>query len=658
MPVVAIDLTRREPYAGGQAFGDTGPYERLDGTITFAVDPEHLANAAITDLKLAPRDAQGRVRFTSDLCLLLPVDQARGNRRLFIELPNRGRKLLPRQLNRARPEPPTPAIPPGDGFLFRQGYAVGWIGWQWDVYRGDTLMGLEAPEALIDGQRVRGQTVVDIRPNARQRTRLLANRVHKPYPAADLTEAGARLLVRDWEDGENREVPREQWRFARETPEGVVPDAEHIYLEPGFEPGKIYTVLYTAEGAPVVGTGLLAFREIASFLRYDPRSPLAGNVDYAYGFGISQTGRMIRHYIYLGLNQDEAGRVAYDGLLPHVAGARRGEFNHRFGQPSVQTEPSFGHLFPYADAELPDPYGGDSDGLLKRLRAQGQVPKIFYTNSAAEYWRGDAALLHIDPTGTRDLPDEPESRKYLFASTQHGPGTLPFNRSFPDEGDIGRHDFNVVDYTPLLRAALVNLDRWVSQGVEPPPSKHPRLDDGTAVPAAQALAGVDGIPGIHLPDPARLPTIRKLDLGHQANQGIGHFPAEKGPVYPNYVSAVDADGNETGGIRPADVSVPLGTFTGWNPRAPETGAPEQILKMQGITHFFRPTRAERLALDDPRPSLEERYPSKEAYLARVRQAAVALVAERYALEEDIERIVADAAERWDTAIQGQAIELE
>ena len=657
MPVVQFDVERRTPYAGGQEFGDTGAYDRLDGTVTFAVDPEHPANAVVTDLKLAPRDDQGRVRFTSDFCLLVPRNPERGNRRLLIELPNRGRKLLPRQLNRAAPGPLSPEIPAGDGFLFRHGYAVGWIGWQWDVYRSDILMGLQAPEAQENGRPVRGLVTVDIRPNAPQHTRLLANRVHRPYPAADLEEREAKLLERDWEDGEDREIPRDRWRFARETNEGVVPDAEHIYYEDGFVPGKIYTVLYSSAHAPVVGTGLLAFREFASFLRYDPRSPLAGAIDYAYGFGISQTGRMIRHYIYLGLNTDEEGRPAYDGLLPHVAGARRGEFNHRMAQPSVQTTAAFGHLFPYADAELPDPYSDSSDGMLKRLRAVGTVPKIFYTNTAAEYWRGDSSLLHIDPTGQRDLPDEPESRRYLFASTQHGPGSLPYNRSFPDEGDIGRHDFNVIDYTPLLRAALINLDRWVSEGVEPPPSKHPRLADGSAVPASKVLEAISEIPGISIPDPDKLPTIRKLDLGPDAGRGIARFPAQKGQVYPNYVSAVDSNGNEVGGIRPPDVTVPLGTFTGWNPRAPETGSPEQILKMQGITHFFRPTKAERESIGDPRPSIEERYPDKASYLTAVRGAATDLVAQRYALAEDIERMVEDASVRWDEAIKGQPIEL-
>ncbi len=656
MAVLSIEIERRTPYAGGQAFGDAGPYDRLDGVVTFGVDPEHEANRDIVDLRLAPRDDGGRVRFTSDLCLLIPRDPSRGNRRLVVELPNRGRKLIPRYVNRAAPSLPTAEIPVGDGWTFRHGFSVAWIGWQHDVYRSDALMGLEAPDALIDGKPIRGQMIVEIQPNVRERTRLLANRVHRPYRVADVDEPGARLLVRDRADGDTTEIPRSAWRFARDEDGRVVPSDEHVFLESGFEPGRIYSVIFTTEGAPVVGTGLLAFREIASFLRYsrDAGNPLAGAIDHAYGFGVSQTGRMIRHFIYLGLNLDEEGRMAFDGLNPHVAGARRGEFNHRFAQPSVQPTPSFGHLFPFADREMGDPFGPSSDGLLKRQRAHGGVPKIMYTNTAAEYWRGDCSLMHTDPTGERDLEPEPETRIYLFASTQHGPGSLPPGRFSPDEGDTGSHDFNVVAYQPLLRAAWDNLDRWASEGTEPPSSRHPRLSDGTAVKNREVVDRFRAFPGIVLPDPDSLPVIRALDLGPREHDGIGRFPARQGEVYPAHVSGVDENGNEVGGIRLPDLTVPLGTFTGWNTRAAETGGAGQIMKMQGITHFFRPTRAERASFDDPRPSLEERYASKEAYLAQVRAAAEKLVAERLVLAEDVDNILADESERYDFALRGQA----
>src|SRR5690606_26731710 len=163
----------------------------------------HPANRAIVDLDLAPRDADGRVHFRADACLLVPRHPKRGNRRLLLELPNRGRKLSPRQLNGAPAEsPPTANIPPGDGFLFRHGYTVAWIGWQWDVIRSDALMGLDAPPVLRDEQPIRGTTVCRFQVNAQHQVHLLADRVHHPYPAADLDQADALLTVRDWEDDE------------------------------------------------------------------------------------------------------------------------------------------------------------------------------------------------------------------------------------------------------------------------------------------------------------------------------------------------------------------------------------------------------------------------------------------------------------------------
>ncbi|CAN5796437.1 alpha/beta hydrolase domain-containing protein [soil metagenome] len=651
MGVVDVSITSREPYANGESFGDVGSYERIDGSITYAVDPASDANRMIVDLDKAPTDQNGLVRFTGDFCILTPANPGKANRRALIELPNRGRKLGPRQFNRAQSEvPPTRNIPVGDGFLFRHGYHVVWVGWQWDVFRDEALMGLEAPEALIDGQPTTGQTIVEIHPNVHESTRLLANRLHVPYSTSDIDDQQATLYVRDWEDGPDSVVPRERWQFAREDEGGnVVPSVDHVYLEGGFEPGKIYHLVYETTDAPVVGTGLLAAREIASFLKYDDSelNPLAGQVDHAFSFGMSQTGRMQRHYLSLGLNLDEDGRWAYDGMLIHVAGGRRGEFNHRFGQPSVQSTPNFGHRFPFADDPLTDPLTGETAGLLDAQRARGGVPRIFYINTSAEYWRGDCSLIHIDPSGEHDLPQPEDSRAYLFAGTQHGPGTVPQTRLNTNDGGMGRYGFNTVEYSPLLRAALINLDKWTTEGVEPPPAQIPSLSAGTATDRESVLHGFAPLPDMYLPDPDRLPVLRTVDVGPDADQGIGSYPVEEGRAYPVLVSATDEDGNEVAGIRLPDLTVPIGTHTGWNPRAPDTGAPEQIMPMQGFTHWFALNADDRLAAGDPRPAILERYRDRDDYLDRVRAAATALVEQRYVLAEDVDLIVADAAERWD-----------
>lgn len=647
MPVVQFEVQRRSAYADGASFGDAGAYGRLDASVTFAVDPTHAANQGVADLDLAPRDADGRVRFRGDLILLTPADTGRGNGSLIVDVVNRGGPLTPR-LNRARTGDMR-AMPPGDGFLFRHGYSVAAIGWQWDVLP-EVGLGLDAPLAEQDGRPVSGQIMVEFRPDRRERTRLLANRVHRPYPALDIDEAGARLFVRDYEDGEATEIPRAAWRFARETPDGDAPSAEHITLDAGFEAGRIYHVVYTTDRAPVVGVGMLALREIASFLRAPSTlNPCAAGFDRTIAFGVSQTGRLLRTLLRFGLNAAEDGSQAFDGMFVHVAGGRLGEFNHRFAQPSVQPQPGFGHLPPFSDEPSTDPFTGERAGLLDRVRTLGVTPRIVYTPSSAEYWRGDGSLAHIDGTGSRDLAEAPETRTYHLAGTQHMAGSLPQQHDSGTDGTRGQHGYNVVDYTPLQRAALVNLDAWIREGIAPPPSRYPRFDDGTAVPRAATLPVAASI-GRGTPDPERLWRIRAIDLGPDAERRAGRYPPVEGAVYAALVSAVDADGNEVAGVRLPDLTTPVGTHTAWNLRHPSIGAPEQILSMLGATVFFAPARAARERAGDPRPSIEERYPSREAYLDRVRSDGLALIAQRYLLAEDVDLVVDACAQRYDAAV--------
>ncbi len=642
MSVTTVEITGRTPFADGQPFDGVGPYERIDGVLTFAVDPAHAANALITDLKLAPRDADGLVRFTSDFTFVAPVHRERGNGELIVDVVNRGRRQVMPTFNLAPPSRVGSAeIPVGDGFLCRRGYSVMSVGWQWDVPRSPAMMGLDAPMAFENGNPASGQVLVEIRPDVVQKTRLLANRVHEPYPAADVDEPGARLLVKDWEDGPYSEIPRAGWRFAQGVNGGLTPSPAHIHVESGLQPGKIYHVVYTTNHAPVVGAGLLAIRDAGAHLKNASAELAPAGFEYAHAYGVSQTGRLLRHLLYLGLNVDEQGRQVYDGLLVHVAGARKGEFNQRFGQPSVQSTPGFGHLFPFSDNDLVDPYSEERDGLLTRVRDLGAAPRIVYTNTSAEYWRGDGSLTHIDPTGQHDLDEAPESRTYLFASTQH-----TMTDSLPEPGDPNvdgterRFPGNALDYRPLLRAALVNLSAWTRGRAEPPPSSYPRLDDGTAVTRADALASMGAVDDGAKPDPERLWVLRETDMGPRAGEGVGAYPPTEGRAYPSYVSALDEDGNEASGIRLPDIAVPIGTHSGWNPRRPEAGAPEQIIPMVGFSLFFDPDEVRR------------RYPDRDAYATQIRTAAERLVSERYLLAEDVETVVADCLSRYDGVLAG------
>ncbi len=620
-----LDIQSRATILDGHAFGATGAYEKIAGTIRFAVDPTHPLHQRITDIDLAPRNAQGLVEFSGDFYVLKPVDMKKGNGRLLMDVANRGRKVALGMFN-STPRVPDPSTPEdfGNGFLMREGYTVGWVGWQIDVPGRDGLMALKVPRA----EGVTGWVRVRLRPNLPADILPLADRAHIPLVTSDLNDAEASITMREHGGAAAATLPRAAWRFA---------DAGHIEVKGGFKPGTIYDVRFRSANPLLGGLSFLAVRDTAAFLRWATAAqgnPCAGAIERAYLFGVSQSGRFLRQMLHLGLDEDEQKRMVFDAVLPHVAGGRRGEFNLRFGQPSLNSQDTVGSLPPFRDEEL-----------FARQIQRGQTPKIFATNTSAEYWRGDASLIHTDATGTRDAEPADFVRTYLFAGTQHTPGAMPPLPADANTGGRGAHLFNVTDYAPLLRAALVNLDQWVSKGVAPPASRIPRLAASTAIEAESAAAFFKTLPGVSVPE--RFVRPAALDFGPDIERGIAVVPPKAGAQYKVYVSAIDADGNEAAGIRLPDVAVPLATVTGWNPRHPDQGAPGDLMQMMGSTLPFARTRAEREQRGDPRLSIAERYASRAAYLEAAREAAQKLVAARYLLAEDIESIVERAGKRWE-----------
>ena len=634
MPVTAFEIALRRPLAGGRAFDAAGPYEELKGRLRFAIDPLHPANCAITDVELAPRNARGEVEFAADVSILMPAEPGRCSGRILLDVVNRGNSVAVPNFNHAtRPTfgpgaDPNPPVDPGDGWLMGRGFVIVSCGWQLDVPEIPGLLRLDAPEARDrDGNPLRGRVYTQLQAPEDVPHFLLSDRGHVPYPAADLDEPDAVLLARDLPDAEPEVIPRSRWRFARGESGRVVSDPRYVWLPDGFARGRLYQIAYTAAGAPVLGLGMAALRDAIAWLKHGTAAggnPAPGFLRWAYAYGRSQTGRLLRTMIHLNLNQDEAGRRALDGAIINVAGGMRGEFNDRFGQNSKDRPHMMRHLEPFQI----EPRGG---------------LKVMLTNSSAEYHRGDGSLIHTDPDGARDVAHGPDVRVYHFAGTEHGLGTWPPTDAVPAPADPAgwiersRNLRGVVNYGRLLRACLVNLDRWAAEGVEPPPSRHPRVDDGSAVPPEAPAKLFDRIPGARYPRHHARPR----------RQDFSNLPPRPDRAYGSLVPAVDEDGNEAAGIALPEVAVPLATHTGWNLRHPDIGGAEQLLIFAGSTLPFPRTRAAREASGDPRPSIEERYGSRDDYLERVRQAAVGLVKERYLLEEDVELSVAFAARMWD-----------
>jgi alpha/beta hydrolase family protein len=565
---------------------------------------------------------------------------------VLFEVSNRGRKGLLGMFDRAAGSlDPKADKEFGDRFLLEQGYTLVWLGWQFDVPTDPTLMRLNAP--VIKG--VTGLVRAEFIPDKKIHSSSLADRSHVPYAVANPADPSLQLTVRDRADGPRRALPRSSWQFAREVDGKPVPDTGSVYSAAGFEAGKIYEIVYKAQDPAVVGLGPTAIRELISYLKYDGGPMLLGDqrrfIKRAIAFGTSQSGRFLRTFLYYGFNADEKNRKVFDGVWAHVAGAGRGSFNHRFAQPSRDGHPFLNTFFPtdiypFSDVAQTDPETGATAGILDRAEKAGVTPKIFYTNGSYEYWGRSASLVHTSLDGRADAPLPKDTRVYLLAGTQHGAGSFP-----PSRSSNTRNLANTNDYRWAMRALLVAMNRWITDGTAPPESQRPLVGKDQLV----GLTAVQfpKIPGIDFP--TRMQRAWRADYGPEfLTKGIvTQEPPAVGKPFATMVPQVDTDGNETSGIRAADVRVPLGTYTGWNLRDPKIGAPEELFSMVGSFVPFARTKAERQKARDPRPSIEERYRGREDYMTKVNAALKDLVASGHVLESDVPAITKSAGERWD-----------
>ena len=640
--VTRLRIERREPVLNGRPFGAAGPYEKIVGKVDFALDPARPQNRGIVDLNLAPKNAQGLVEFSADFYLLKPVDPARGNGRLFYEAGNRGTKrILPVFQDAANSADPATDAEFGNGALMRQGFTLLWMGWQWDVPSG--RMRMEIPIATNNGQPITGWVRGNFIPGAGATSALIADRGHEPYPVVDPSSPEHRLLVRTLPTDPPREIARATWRF---TGPGT------IALDRGFEPGLIYDVVYRARDPRVIGVGLAGTRDIVSFFKHATAAqgnPMPG-ITTAIGWGVSQTGRFLRHFVYEGFNEDERGARVFDGLIDQVGGAGRGSFNHRFGQQSRDQLQHFNILypvdmFPFTDADTLDSETGITDGLLSRATRSNTVPKFFHVLTDSEYFNRAGSLVHTDVTGTRDVPPPPTSRIYFIASAPHIVGPFP-PAPYTDPDFAGRADMNPLVYTPVIRALFRSLDQWVTDGVDPPPSRYPLLVDGTLT--AVDKSGWPNIPGF--PRPQSPMTTYRLDFGPEWSKGIvSKEPPGIGKAFVGRVPAVDEAGNDSAGIRLPEIAVPLATHTGWNYRTAAIGAPDRLASEIGSYLPLPRTRADREKSGDGRKSIAERYAGVEDYLGRISLAAVALVRDRFLLPEDVPAIIERARTHYEWA---------
>jgi hypothetical protein len=646
--VVRVVVDRREDVLAGRAWGAIGAYEKLVGRIFFAFDPSNPANQSVVDLGRAPLNAEGRVEAWAEFMVLQPKDPDARRGAAWLEVSNRGGKASLRYFHRASTGAldPTSASDFGDGLFFREGVTLIWVGWQWDVPEREGLMRLHVPFARDADAAIEGWVRADWTVERSAEILDLAHRNHRAYPAADPEHEGNVLTVREGRDSPREVVPRERWNFVAADAGTAAGRMTRIGMNGGFQAGHIYELVYRAQDPRIVGLGLAAIRDVASYAKYSLDSEFPAEAVVA--FGVSQTGRFLRQYLYQGFNTDEGGRMALDGMLVHTAGAGRGSFNHRFGQPSRDAHrySAFFYptdVFPFSSRTQIDA-ATDWEGGLLDATPESHRPRTFFTNTGYEYWGRAASLIHTSPDAVRDVEPLDNERIYHLASGQHSAGRFP-----PPEGSEtsqGIFRGNPLDFLITLRALAVRLVEWVAEGTPPPPSRYPTLAEGTlGAPGALALPTIAGLvrPGV-------VHVAYRADYGPRfADLGIvDRQPPGLAAAYPSLVPQVDGLGNELGGVRGVELRVPLATYLPWNLRGEGApGSPEELTDFTGTWIPMSPDESSRTSRGDSRPSIRALYPSRAAYVNRVRLAAGNLAGEGFLLAVDVATVVMRAEAMWD-----------
>jgi len=662
--VLRVEIASRQDVLGGQSFGSAGPYERIVGKIYYAAPVGNWHDTQVVDLANAVNEKDGAVEFSADFIVIRPRDVSKGNGSMLLEVPNRGNSRIVALVDGGDWDLAHNA---GDAWLLRNGYTIAAVGWQWDAV-GDDALRLYAPIAKENGKTITGLLRGDLMPSHVMPEIPLGHYIlgrigGSEYPVANPHDPRNVLTVRDSPAAQRTVIPRSQWQFAHTVDGKLTPSDRFIHLDGGFQPGKIYEYVYVVQDPVVAGLGFLAVRDFASWSKHSPDA--IAPVKRIYGEGISQNGRWLRDYLYQAFNGDEDGMPALDGVLAHVAGAGRGSFNYRFAQPSRDAQPTSSiffptDIFPFTDLPERDPAVASKKirgGLLDRETRERALPKIFFSSTSYEYWGRCAALIHIKPDPNRgsaykhvaedgmvDAEISPNVRIYHFTGLQHFSGPFPPRKG---AGDLtGQQPQSPLPIKYFWRAMIANMDAWVRNGTEPPPSSYPRIAEHKLVTLDQYA--FPKIPGIPIPHEAN--AAYRLDFGPDWQKGIlSRQPPIVGQPFPVLVPQVDADGNEEDGVRLPEFAAPLATYAPWNLRDPSIGAPGQRVSFEGSWIPFPKTKSDRIQSGDPRLSVEERYKNEADYLARYTAALDELIKDRWILPEDRAAVLERGQQEWDLA---------
>lgn len=617
--------------------GAVGPYEQLRGQAEGEIDPLDRRNAVITDIEFAPRNANGKVTYTTQFTLLKPVDVTRTGGIMVEVIPNRGGI----------------ATPYGTDLIFGYGGVVLNVAWQGDMpISGITgSLGIDVPRAT---------GVVGpawdrfIAPNGPSQT--IGDLGGRALATMDTTQATLVSFASETPEGVKTDVvviPSTDFAFAdcRTVPFPGSPSSTQLCVKDGFNFQRGYELVRLAKDPYVLGVGEAAMRDVTSFFRYaiaddfGTANPVAGRIQYVLNFGNSQSGRLGKHFLNNGFNEDDngtIGRIVFDGMNPNIAGMM-GSFNIRFAIPGDIAEmydPGSSGTLWWADYQ-DTARGTQAWGFLHRCNLTNTCPKIMETYGGPEMWYSHGSVGIAGTLGTEDLPLPANVRRYYHPGTAHGGGGGGWNIGTKSTNPLTLAS-NPNPQRETNRALHMAMIEWVTNGTLPPPSAYPRVSDGTLVPANSAALGWPNIPATPKPDGVMNPVLNydygPLFRNADGSGVISNVPPIIRGVIPSLAPKQDVDGNEIAGVRSLLHRMPLGTYTGWNPIATGPLKGREGSLASGYIPFPK-TAAERIALGDPRLSVQERYGSLGNYIFQSMVIAKQLVAQRLLLPEDATALI-------------------
>ena len=637
----AADLTRLE-VKSRETLQDAAvnfTYERVQGIAYFTLDPADPANASIVDLQHAPRNQEGLVEYAADFRMLIP-DASITNGGLLYHVNNRGGSEVPPESALTHP-------------LSELGFTYLVTGWINEMSAAENLVLLHAPIVGSSAEPITGEVRYEIIVGEQSNDVNIAGGGHLAYTPTETGARDATLTHRLYPHDARVPVERSQFRLDVQTAAGRNQPLITLNLDGGFEPGRIYELKYEAQDSVLAGAGMAGIRDMVSMIRYDGDSAVLEplnlpTVTNTVAWGNSQSGRLLRQFMYDGLNADSDGRIVFDGIIPVIAGSGFGMFNNRFamptrtnGQESNQLYPN--DLFPFTYGDSTDPFTCRTDGILKKARESNALPKVMHIQTSNEYWLRGGSLPHTNPQGTEDAVLPEEVRFYTIGGSQHGSGN-----GKPRSATSTQLPPNPNMWSPIADSLLVAMYDWIAKGIEPPASRYPKISDGTLL-ASHVNGRINRSvwkPLNGVTHPEHIYVVGFANWGDRWWQEriIDQHPTGTDQYYNPLVPAVNSDNNDLpeSTILPPLTQVPLATFVPWNLRSPEAGAPKSLARLSGGYIPFPPNTAAAVQSRDSRNSIAGLYSSFDDYLQKYEAATDKLIAEGYLLPGFKETLMAIA----------------